>query len=337
MSERRLLACLQNFETTGGVQTVISAESLKIRGKVPPKEEVTFCKRIHEIWGHGYEIEPGSKVLRTLWNQKDEPQALSSLECLVLDGHRLPLVRFCEDVCSHCFSTTHRTSGHARATARAARAAERREAGLAEAEAGRVTILESRDDWGGSESSLAETLTRTSELKARMNPRGAGGQHGRLPLAARTTLVPLLHDQHRSALSLAVAKGSVNARVNTDAIVAALGSAVTPEHRGRMASRGAHVLSALTALELSNGLSNTAYGSERFRDLVSNSALASTILNKRQVQETSSTFLEPPAGPRDQGFLGSPADFHAYASALLGRQHSDFDQDDYRVPHWQKP
>ena len=93
-----------------------------------------------------------------------------------------------------------------------------------------------------------------------------------------------------------------------------MAQAVSPEFRGKLASRGMHKMPTLTALELGNGLDTSKPGGLRFEDLSRHSALASTLLNQKLLL-ADSKHLEPSAG----------ASFRAYATKLLSRQYDDFD------------
>lgn len=95
MSRQRVLSCLALFIEDGS----------------------SPIRRITEIPAAsvGYELLPGTKIFRTTWRTRREPPALSKVFALDVDSVVLPLCRFGQDCCSHCFSLKHRTSGHARA------------------------------------------------------------------------------------------------------------------------------------------------------------------------------------------------------------------------------
>jgi len=309
-----------------------------------------FIRRVHEIHAHGYENPPGTKVLRTVWSSRTEPPALSKVSSVNLDGAVLTLCRFGRDTCDNCFSTQHRTSGCARATARATAAAEerdlkrqqravvvaeaaerrkeaRREAREALRHGGGDSINGSRnnnddpdaDDYtlgsGAGErsaggASVGAVSTSASSL-GRLDPAG-----GRVPITMRSNLAPVLLGAYGHVAGH-VMRETLNGRANTNSVVDTLGSAVDPRHRGKMASRGIHELAPLTALELSNGMPDTRLGSERFRDLSHDSALASTLVQRRWLHNRS-THLLPTHGPK-----------YVVAAARLHEQHGDFLDDDH--------
>ena len=127
-----------------------------------------------------------------------------------------------------------------------------------------------------------------------------------------SALTPVLFESysHRAG---EVQKASLNGRFNTASVVKSLGPAVDPSHQGKMASRGVYALPTVTALELSNGMSDTAQGTRRFHDLNTYSAMASTFLNEKLALPSSKP-LQP-----------APSLFRRNAAALLAKQHGDFD------------
>jgi hypothetical protein len=127
-----------------------------------------------------------------------------------------------------------------------------------------------------------------------------------------TALRPVLFESysHRAG---EVEKASLNGRFNTASIVKSLGRAVDPSHQGKMASRGVYALPTVTALELSNGMSDTTQGTRRFHDLNTYSAMASTLLNEHLTLPSSKP-LQP-----------APSLFRRNAAALLAKHHRDYD------------
>ena len=105
-----LLIDIKDVPVHYSAQRVLSCLSLFIEGR-------TSIRRISEIPAAsvGYELLPGTKIFRTTWRTREEPPALRRTFALEIDSVALPLCRFGQDCCSHCFSLKHRTSGHQRA------------------------------------------------------------------------------------------------------------------------------------------------------------------------------------------------------------------------------
>lgn len=68
----------QVFEEVGGVGALQSNGNRTGAASASMKSEV-FILRVHEIISHGYETRPDTKVLRTLWSSRREPQALAQV------------------------------------------------------------------------------------------------------------------------------------------------------------------------------------------------------------------------------------------------------------------
>lgn len=307
----RVLKCLQVFEECEGVQ-VVASEALELMlelGRETTKAKA-FIKRIHVIHSHGYECLPNTKVFRVVWSSRAEPQALSVVSVIELDGVSMPLCRFGRDVCSNCFSPNHRTSGCGRTNQNE-----------------NSNQIRRRNQKSNIQKPPSSSSSR--RIKSNQNHEGEGiweyheevnsvlsEEEKRIIVPMSSMIEPPLFSHHPKLVGQ-IMKDVLNGHHNCDSVVKNIpDDSLTAEHRGRMTSRGVHALPALTALELSNNLTDTRLGSERFSDLMNHSALASTELNRKWLHKTS-THLEPMR--KDLG-----QQYYKYASSLLGKQYNDF-------------